>query len=65
MPGWPASRPSAWIGNVSVAGNPPAGAAWSLDEATLFFPGALARSGDDLLIAAEDAVLVAKPEGTW
>lgn len=54
-----------WIGNVAVAGNPPAGAAWSLDEATLFFPGALARSGDDLLIAAEDAILVAKPEDTW
>ncbi|HJL18243.1 MAG TPA: hypothetical protein RMH99_21445 [Sandaracinaceae bacterium LLY-WYZ-13_1] len=54
-----------WIGNVAIAGNPPAGMRWSLSDATLYFPGALARAGEDLVILAEDAVLVARPEGSW
>lgn len=54
-----------WLGNPATRGNIPSGAAVPLSEATLYFPTALTVVGNDLLLLAEDAVLEARPDGTW
>lgn len=56
---------STWMGNVVRPGNPPQQGQTTLRDATFFFPSQLARSADDLLIVAENAILAALPKESW
>ena len=60
-----AGEGTTWLGDVVRRGNLVPGVEVPFDEATLYFPQGLARLGDDLLLTCEDAVLIARPAGSW
>ena len=60
-----AGEVTTWLGDVVRRGNLVPGVEVPFDEATLYFPQGLARLGDDLLLTCEDAVLIARPAGSW
>jgi DNA-binding beta-propeller fold protein YncE len=60
-----AERVSVWLGDPERRGNLPYGLRVPIADAILNSPAAIAVAGEDLVLLSEDAVLVARPEGTW